>query len=329
MARAPRSWTGPRAGDCGDHWAANGQPRDWRRQFRGWRPRIRGRPPARGSGPRPHPAAPGAPVVARAGGAGAVQTRRPGRRRPGRQQAARAGVPHRGRARAGLRQPGDRGRAPVELDHAGRPDLPALRDRATRRVLRQRQRAPRRRQPAAAPLARGGRAVHRGGGTVVGGRGHRGGHRGVARRRPAPVPGAPGWRDTAGRAGLRPGQPGTGRPAGRAGRAADRAVAGHRVLRDPGRAGGRGGRDRRQLPGRGGDGAARPGKPRAGSGNWPPRRPRWPGPARISPRRMCAPGGSGRGTAPLPPQGRPRPGSSRRPRACSWTRCSGPRRWPP
>ena len=73
----------------------------------------------------------------------------------------------------------------------------------------------------------------------------------------------------------------------------------------------------------------RPGKPRAGSGNWPPRRPRSPGPARISPRRMCAPGGSGRGTAPPPPRGRPRRGSSRRPRACSWTRCSGPRRWPP
>ena len=32
-----------------------------------------------------------------------------------------------------------------------------------------------------------------------------------------PVPGAPGRRDAAGRAGLRPGQPGTGRPAGQAG----------------------------------------------------------------------------------------------------------------
>ena len=39
-------------------------------------------------------------------------------------------------------------------------------------------------------------------------------------------------------------------------------------------------------------------------------------------------GGSGRDTAPRPPRGRPRRGSSRRPRACSWTRCSGPRRWP-
>jgi len=66
-----------------------------------------------------------------------------------------------------------------------------------------------------------------------------------------------------------------------------------------------------------------------------PQRPSSPGPARISPRRasvvparMCAPDGSGRGTAPLPPQGRLRPDSSRRPRAYSWTRCSGPRRWP-
>ena len=54
-----------------------------------------------------------------------------------------------------------------------------------------------------------------------------------------------------------------------------------------------------------------------------------PGRARRCPRRTCGLGGSGRGTAPLPPRGRPRRGSSRRPRACSWTRCSGPRRWPP
>ena len=43
----------------------------------------------------------------------------------------------------------------------------------------------------------------------------------------------------------------------------------------------------------------------------------------------CRLAGSGRGTAPPLPRDRPRRGSSRRPRACSWTRCSGPRRWPP
>ena len=45
--------------------------------------------------------------------------------------------------------------------------------------------------------------------------------------------------------------------------------------------------------------------------------------------RSCGTGGSGRGTAPLRPRGRRRRGSSPRPKACSWTRCSGPRRWPP
>ena len=49
------------------------------------------------------------------------------------------------------------------------------------------------------------------------------------------------------------------------GRAAGRIVAGHRVLRDPGRPGGRGGRDRRSLPGRGGDGEP-PGRGSRGPG---------------------------------------------------------------
>ena len=40
-------------------------------------------------------------------------------------------------------------------------------------------------------------------------------------------------------------------------------------------------------------------------------------------------GGSGRGTASPRRRGRPRRGSWPRPKACSWTRCSGPRRWPP
>ncbi len=187
--------------------------------------------PAGGPGPRPHPAAPGAAVVARAGGSGAVQTRRPGRRRPGWQQAARAGVPHRGRTRAGLRQPGDRGRAPVELDDAGRPGLPALRDRSPHRVLRQWRRRTTG-QHAAAPLARGGRAVHRGGGTVVSGRGHRGGHRrscgpragtrtrcpGVARRRWARwATSGPAWNWPPSWPGWTSRRPGCGWPPGPAG----------------------------------------------------------------------------------------------------------------
>ena len=70
---------------------------------------------------------------------------------------------------------------------------------------------------AAAPLARGGRAVHRGAGAVVGGRGHRGGHSRAPGGGPPPVPGAAGRRDAAGCARVCPGQRRAGRPAGRAG----------------------------------------------------------------------------------------------------------------
>ena len=81
-----------------------------------------------------------------------------------------------------------------------------------------------------------------------------------------------------------------------------------------------GGRDR-EPPGRG---VRRPG-PGAGRRGGRAGRDR----GRPSARRTCGTAGSGRGTASRPPPGRRRRGWSRRPRACSWTRCSGPRPWPP
>ena len=264
---------------------------------------------------------------------GAVQTRRPGRRRPGRQQAARAGVPHRRRARAGLRQPGDRGRAPVELDDAGRPGLPAVRDRAARRVLRQ----PPRHE---AGRAEGNMRLHRWLGVDVrftGAAERSSVDAGIAAvtaelraagRRPYPVPrggatplGALGYvrasvELAAQLAGLDEPPAGLWLATGSCGTQAG-LVAGAALTAAP-------------LPGRGGDGEP-PGRgvPRPGPGAG-----RRGGRAGRDRRRAARAGRAGRldragvrRSRPRP--GRPRRGWSRRPRACSWTRCSGPRRWPP
>ena len=65
-----------------------------------------------------------------------------------------------------------------------------------------------------------------------------------------------------------------------------------------------------------------------GSGSWPPRRPRSGASRPSCPSRMCGTAGPGRDTASRPPPGRRRPGWWPGPRACSWTRRSGPRPWP-
>ena len=193
------------------------------------------RPAADPAGHPPHPAAARAAAVGGRRRRDLAQARRPHRPRAGRQQGPRAGVPARRRARPRLRQPGHRRRPGLELGDARRARRPHARARHRARLLRRPGAAGG--QHAAGDDDRRRDPVHRRRRPRLGRqRGRRGGRR-AARRGPHALPDGPRRRDGGRRARLPRRQPGAGRPARRRGRGADRHLAGHRLVRHPGRAG--------------------------------------------------------------------------------------------